>query len=226
VSGPTVVGRRLFVQANSGTVYALEAATGDVLWRRDVYRPSSTSTPAVASGDVYVAADTRVVSLRAPDGHLRWKAELPDQAARSPTVVDGVVYEAVLEAGVYALSARTGEVLWHQPTGLGMENTPTVDDHSVYVGDVDGNLYSFDRTTGVPRWTSALGWRFVLNDPVEANGVIYAATIGVFALDARTGDKLWSAPTAIVNTDRPVVNGTLYVGDFDGAITAYGLPGS
>lgn len=226
VSAVTVVGQRLFVQTNSYQVYALDSLTGAILWQKRVPYAASTAHPAVASGSVFVAADNKVRALRARDGSLRWKVNLPAVAFSSPTVVNGVVYEGVVEAGVYALSAKTGAVLWHQPVGGGTETTPSVDAHSVYVGDGDGNLYAFDRATGTPRWTTSLGWRFVLNDPIEANGVVYAATIGLFALDPQTGQELWSAPTDIVNTDPPVVDGVLYVGDFAGNVMAYALPGS
>jgi outer membrane protein assembly factor BamB len=73
-------------------------------------------------------------------------------------------------------------------------------------------------------WTTPLGFRFVLGTPVVANGVVYAATEGAFAMRAKTGEILWSYPLGMVNTDPIVVNGVVYVGDFDGNIYAFGCP--
>jgi serine/threonine-protein kinase len=59
-----------------------------------------------------------------------------------------------------------------------------------------------------------------------ANGVVYVGSLdnNVYALNARTGDKLWSYTTGnIVQPSPAVVNGVVYVGSYDYRVYAFGL---
>ncbi len=227
VSSPTLARGRVYVQTNIGSVYAVDRRTGAVVWQRPYGGLATSSSPAVYRGIVYVAGGNsrQIKALNAADGHLVWKKTLAARTLSSPTIVDGLLYEAVAEAGIYALSAGTGDIVWHRLTGQGAESAATVDAAAAYIGNVDGVVHAFDRKSGHGLWTASLGQRFVLNSPIEANGVVYAATTGVFALDAKSGEQLWSAPSGEVNSDPAVVEGVLYVGDFDGQLRAFHLPG-
>ncbi len=225
VGSPTLGRGHLYIQTNVGTVYAVDPASGAIVWQRSfAERPDS--SPAVYRGWLFVAGHSsrKIRALDADDGRVRWERTLPDFTESSPTVVDGIVYESVAMAGTYALSAASGALVWHRGTPDAVVSPVSVDDSSAYVGDVDGVLYAFDRATGQPRWSTPLGDRFVLNSPVVANGVVYAGTTGIFALDTRSGQELWSASTGIVGSDPIVLDGVVYVGDFDGKLRAFHLP--
>ena len=67
---------------------------------------------------------------------------------------------------------------------------------------------------------------YVNGSPVVANGVVYAGSDdnSVYALNARTGAKLWSYATGKpVQSSPAVANGMIYVGSEDGKIYAFGL---
>ena len=84
-----------------------------------------------------------------------------------------------------------------------------------------------------PMWQHATG---VTSNQILANGVVYYANGGgqsdsatgtLFALNAATGDTLWSTPLTSHHWASPiVVNGVLYNPDgrSQGRLTAYGLP--
>ena len=74
------------------------------------------------------------------------------------------------------------------------------------------------------RWTSAASGD---SSPAVANGVVFTVrTNRITALDAQTGAELWSdANIGKIHWESPiVVNGAVYVTDFDGTLTAYALP--
>ena len=74
------------------------------------------------------------------------------------------------------------------------------------------------------RWTSSSAGD---TSPVVANGVVFTVrTHRITALDARTGVELWSDKRiGRVHWGSPiVVNGAVYVADFDGMLTGYALP--
>jgi outer membrane protein assembly factor BamB len=120
-SSPTVSGGRIYIGTGSGDFYALDLATGQVVWKRFVaFEPASTcgpegftSTATVApdpvSGlpTVYVgAADGYLYALDAADGTTRWRAFVLDPGTNenagylwsSPTVVAGRVYIGMASA--------------------------------------------------------------------------------------------------------------------------------
>jgi outer membrane protein assembly factor BamB len=76
----------------------------------------------------------------------------------------------------------------------------------------------------VERWTSSASGD---SSPAVAGGVVFTVrTNRITALDAQTGAELWSdTRVGRIHWESPiVVNGAVYVADFDGRITAYALP--
>ena len=60
-----------------------------------------------------------------------------------------------------------------------------------------------------------------------ANGVVYIGSHddSIYALDAMTGERLWSYATQDKITDAPaVLDGVLYTGSFDDNLYAFSLP--
>jgi outer membrane protein assembly factor BamB len=94
----------------------------------------------------------------------------------------------------------------------------------VYVGDDGGDLYAFRESDGTELWRAHTQRAFVLSSPIVANGVVYAATQGVYAFDALTGQRLWRHTTNdIVKAAPALVDGVLYVDDFSGRLWAFSL---
>src|SRR6266542_4351152 len=99
-ASPTVFNGRIYIGANTGVFYALDEATGQVLWHRFMgfvtaktcaargFNSTATVAPDPASGalTVYVAAaDGYLYALNAADGALRWRSVV---AIPSTTVND------------------------------------------------------------------------------------------------------------------------------------------
>jgi outer membrane protein assembly factor BamB len=233
---PAVVGGRVFVGAGVspvgalsgpiGAVYALDAASGDLLWEARV--PAVDSSPTVVNGTVFVGdVDGLVHALSAASGGALWTAEVAaDSAVRSsPTVVDGTVLIGG-QAGVYALDVVTGDTRWLFETEQAVRSSPTVADGRVVVGRIDGSVSAVAAATGEERWTTELGPRPVRSSPTVVDGRVFVGSnnVGVHALDLETGEQLWTSPTDRAVTSSPTVAGdTLYVGGQDGSLYAFEL---
>ena len=182
----------------NGTVYALNASTGVLLWSfTPVYhsplQQQFISSPAVANGVVYI--NSRVSEDGNDNGTM------------------------------YALNASTGALLWSYTAGTG--STPAVANGVVYVGSVDDNVYALNASTGAKLWSYATG-DYVESSPAVANGVVYGSSDNgdVYALNASTGAKLWSYATGSADfgvlSSPTVVDGVLYVGS-GVSLYAFGL---
>jgi outer membrane protein assembly factor BamB len=219
---PTIAYGTLFVQTIFHDLYALDPATGQTKWSTGC-QCEGDGGPAVAGTRLFTANGDRdsVQAFDSRTGALLWTTLLASLALGPPTAVDGKVFVASLS--LYALDQRTGAVVWEAPFGGG-ESAPAVANGIVYAGDDYGDLYAFRESDGKQLWRSHTQNAFVLSAPIVANGVVYAATLGAYAFDALTGQRLWRANIDHVNAAPAVVDGVFYVDDFSGTLWAFGLP--
>ena len=115
-----------YASSPDGTVMALRARDGLLLWRHEGKTAVEESTT-VADGVVFLALLTfendvravRVEALRASDGSLLWFRTLPSDS--SPlvqlSIVNGIVYARSAVVGLDALRASDGSLLWHYTPG-------------------------------------------------------------------------------------------------------------
>jgi outer membrane protein assembly factor BamB len=93
---------------------------------------------------------------------------------------------------------------------------------------------AFNATTGAVLWSVSPGGSLAIpgDSPAVAKGMVYigASVTGqhgsssgtLYALNARTGKTVWSAPVASGITSSPAVaNGVVYVGSDDGTLYAF-----
>lgn len=165
---PVVSDGVLVAGTNLGSIYALDAATGKLLWSRDVGQEingSAAIDPNAPGGPtVYVPVaqigEPRLIALSLSTGAIRWDAVLTRQADSdvfgSPVYWRGTLYigtsgpgndQSTARGSVVALDEATGGVRWQTFTvppgddGGGVWSTPAIDPATgrLYVGT--GNAY-------------------------------------------------------------------------------------
>ncbi len=203
IGAAAVQSGKYVVYANtSGTVYALDAATGNELWK---YKTGGKifSTPAVyGNGDgasvIIGSCDTYVYSLNIKTGKVNWKYKCNKSVLGSPTVYGGKVYIGASDHTFRALNAKTGKLVWENKDVKGfIEAKPFVDNQQVVIGDWANRLYSFNPSNGKLQWEWQVKGSRMLSPaavwPIKANGNIIFATPErvTYGLDAKTGKQLW-----------------------------------
>jgi hypothetical protein len=155
-SSPTVADGVVYVgslgsNGRQGSVYALDASTGNKIWSYQTGSNYVYSSPAVAGGDVYIGSfDGNVYALDASTGNKIWNYPTGSWGVwSSPAVAGGVVYIGSdgdypsNDGSVYALNVFTGGCLWSYQTDGSVGSSPAVANGLVYVGSNDGNVYAF-----------------------------------------------------------------------------------
>ncbi|TDE11505.1 hypothetical protein E1269_09610 [Jiangella asiatica] len=209
VGTPAVLGDTVFVGTLRGSLFAVDRASGELVWQRDTeeapepnnQRAYGYYSPAVADGKVFWAYQTR--------------------------------YGPASQGLLTALDPATGDTIWASPmSGATMsDGTPAVVDGQVFVGSQTADrVLAYDAETGARQWTSSAvlgGWQDGV--PAAADGRVFiGSNNGIVARDAATGADLWtyrsphssrvssgstpSAPT--------VVGDVVYMGFPSGAVTA------
>ncbi|HWO71753.1 MAG TPA: PQQ-binding-like beta-propeller repeat protein [Actinomycetota bacterium] len=196
LSAPVIAGE-LVLAVGREAVFAVDARTGEEVWR--VARvPGPPAPPAVAE-----VGGAPAVLFTEGGGDA-------GAAVRAVALADRRdLWEARLEA-----SSRTGV---------------TVEGDRAYVGDVRGGVYAIALASG------AVGWRVETEGSATSplavsDGAVYAVTRGrsapavsVVALEASSGERLWSAspaPGAAVASGPAVGDGRVVVGFADRVVRA------
>jgi outer membrane protein assembly factor BamB len=204
VTSPVYHRGRVFLAFLDGHLVAVDAASGDTAWKRDLGAHLE-SSPLAVDGSLYLGDDqTDLVSLRAADGKLRWRFNAPGAIKASPSFHDDRVCVADYEASMYCVDAADGRVLWRtnttkvRPFGEGgFYSSPAIAFGRVYAARDDGTVYAFDEETGEVEWFFPTQ-DFIYGSPAAAHvpGTPPSIYIGsyderFYALDAHSGRRRW-----------------------------------
>jgi outer membrane protein assembly factor BamB len=206
-SSPLLVGDRLYVGDWNGDVWAFDSNNGRVVWHRHVAHGAIKGALAYAGGRLFVGAYDGHVYCLARTGRTIWKGSAQPRLFggsdfySTPAIAYGRVYVGSTDGKVYAFGARSGHRLWSHSTGGYVYASPAIWRQRILVGSYSGSFSAFDAGTGEPRWTFHAGGP-ISGSAVVVGGVVYFATLHekhlkngrTYALDARTGKKLWSFP--------------------------------
>jgi len=133
---PTVYDGRVYTFGTKGHLVCLDAAKGNVLWKKDVAKEYRAAIPRYGAsgapmidGDLLIAyvggkPDAMMVAFDRKTGEERWKA-LPDRAAYSaPIIVEwGGTRQLITWTGdaIHSLSPTTGRSFWRVPYECGWD---------------------------------------------------------------------------------------------------------
>jgi outer membrane protein assembly factor BamB len=141
VDGLALDGDRLYGAAYSGFVIAVDARTGERLWKAAVPAASRVGT---AGGLVVAVTATSVVALSPADGSTVWTVPLHGSPAGDPVAAGKWLLVPTGEQGLRWLEAATGRTLRVFDPGTGVSATPVVAGRRVYVLSNGGVLYALD----------------------------------------------------------------------------------
>lgn len=176
-SSPAVKDGTVYVASTH--LYAFDAGTGELKFATPI--GSSSATPAVGNGVVYVTSDglsNTLFALDAATGAQKWTA--PITGGSSPALAYGSVFVGS-DTALSAFSSATGGLKWSTP-GVGSSwASPAVANGVVYAATSPaqdgGRLHAVDASSGQPLWSSdAIGHGS--SSPIVANGMAYVGASG------------------------------------------------
>jgi outer membrane protein assembly factor BamB len=175
------------------------AAHGELLWQYSAGGMIA-GNPVVHQESVYVTGGSSLHVLN-KKGELQWAYDAAAPTRSTVAVADDAIY-ILADNGLHALD-KAGKRLWLFETG-------------------DGPFEVEGTTMGWGEGKSTDPWAWYRSAPLIVDGkVVFANRQGTYALDAKTGEKLWHAKTGTTHT-RPVFHeGIVVVGSWDNHL--YGL---
>ena len=203
------VGNTVFVAASDGTVAALDARTGQDLWRMSVKSPVSSG---VGSDGRYVAVVTQGNELVMIDGGREaWRQSMSALSFTAPLVAGARVFVLSADRSVTAFDAATGRKLWSQtrpgePLVLRQAGILQSFEDTLLVG-LSGRLVGMNPANGSSRWEAPIAVPRGTNDVERLVDLVaqtsrqgsmvcvraYQAAVG--CVNAVTGAVAWTKPS-------------------------------
>lgn len=233
---PVSDGARIYTLDAHARVQAT-TPSGQVVWSEDITpaRDRSNSASggalAVSGGKLFVAsAYAFLAALDADTGRELWRVDFDAPLTGSPAVQGNSVYVTAADSTMWSLDIADGRIQWTIP-GTPSMSTYARGSAAAIAGDFvifptqAGELTAVRRSNGGRAWTTvATGRRLgaasstisaLTGDPVVDGGRIYAANQSgrIFAIDARTGQDIWSVDEGAFAPVWPVGGSVFLVSD-------------
>lgn len=129
-ASPTFAHGTIFIGTNSGTLYAIRARDGRVLWKRHVQN-ALMSAPLVYRGTIIVGegnedtphpqggapahvgtGESAIIAFDEVTGAMRWRTLVNGSAMPTPAIVAGVLVHHDGSGSITGMDPATGRVLW------------------------------------------------------------------------------------------------------------------
>ena len=209
---PTVYDGIMYLTMPDGSIAALDATTGDLIWRHvpELERPGRSKTMSIFEDMVYFgASDGSVIAIDAVNGQQRWRSEPDGRDITSGTIV---IEGKVLAGGtcrdrascfISAHNARTGELEWKFFTAQAPDEMPGFDTWAgVPLNERRASTWGlpggYDAETGLIYWSVANPSPYTRYERHDGNpgAVSYSAPANLYsnstlAIDPDTGALNW-----------------------------------
>lgn len=180
IPSPAYSGKRMFIADNTDKLFALDATTGQTIWRKTL--PARTTTALVING--------KSLLLATEDGYLNWIDVDSGEVTKRVRFGEGRLYGTpilaspllyVLAAGtkgtLLALDPASGAIKWKRETPKEWTTyRPLVAGSNVIVGSEEKDLCAFDRASGDVRWCRPVG-QIPRGLGMSSDGILYVGSL-------------------------------------------------
>jgi outer membrane protein assembly factor BamB len=187
VAGDRVLAASAFLdkeQVGDRAAFALDAATGAVVWRAPLacnpWGGPSLSGKTVVVGGSTIGYDPKnlkkargcISALDLADGKEKWHKDLPGGVVSCAALTKDLAVATATDGKVRAFDLDSGERRWVYDARAPLFAPVALSGGVAYAGDLKGVLHAIDLATGTAKWTLDLG-----AEPVKAPGMIYAGPV-------------------------------------------------
>ncbi|MEJ1297347.1 MAG: PQQ-binding-like beta-propeller repeat protein [Candidatus Sedimenticola sp. (ex Thyasira tokunagai)] len=212
-------GVEVSVFVSGSGITSIDLTTGNTRWR--VLADRQFHEPVLAGGQLLAAGSTGLYAIDPSSGEIGWM--LADGTHFfPPVVVGGEVFVTNQSGMVRSVDLGTGEPRWQRLLGDGWLYPPAVIGSLLITGGQSAQLRALDRRTGEIVWQKHIGQELVYSPVVVGNGRVVVTTFSgeVTALNAASGEALWSRRFPSPSLSPVLIDGRLVIGSLGGVLRA------
>ena len=222
-SSPAVGQDTVYVGDLDGIVHAVSLHDGEAAWTFATDGEIKAS-PVVVDDLVLIGSyDTHLYALDANDGSLRWKIQTDNMVHATPAVADGLAFIVGCDGIFRAVRVADGTEAYQIVAGAYTAASPLLDGDRAYFGTFEHEVLALDLAG------REVVWRYrnpnrefpYYSSAALAQGRIILGGRDKFvhAIDAATGQSLWTFETrARVDSSPAIAGGRVYIGSSDGRL--------
>ena len=209
----------LYSGSSSGALYALDAETGNQLWKAARFGMALSPIAIYRDAILVGGLNNTIQALNRHTGQPLWTFTADGRAMAQPLIIGERAYIPATRT-LYALRLDTGEILWETPLGNQREDDyvggPAFESGQLFLS-VGKAIVALDAETGAERWRieKESPFNFIAVDDAKmyvgnGDGFFYAfeQTTGAVSWQFESGAEMWFAPA--------VTGNTVYLGAFNG----------
>jgi outer membrane protein assembly factor BamB len=226
-AAPNVHEGVMLLAAESGQLFALDAATGEQKWEPFTIDQPLRCWPTVVAGRVLVAGcDGRLHLVDVATGKGVESIDIGGPADGMPAVIGDRVFFCTASGVFHAMTIKPLESLWQfGHRGQGEEiHAAAVTDKAVVLGTHDKRMVALDPASGKPLWELPLRSR-AESSPVIAGDLTFFGTVRgrLQAVDMKSGQEAWDTEVGGHFSASPAISdGRIVIGNEDGALYCIG----
>lgn len=205
-AGAATINDRLFVGSNSGQMYSIDMASGEIIWVFDS-KSELVSEPLLHNGILYfISGSQSLYALDASNGKQIWFYNRQDttssmsiRGGSKPTIANGVLYVGFSDGALVAINAQTGTEQWEITLNRNtkfkdIDASPLVDGDYIYINSYDDKIYCLSKDKGEIIWSAAFGG---FSTPLLLDGalIVTSSKGELAALSKKDGQVLWVKKT-------------------------------
>lgn len=136
----------LYVPSMDHHIYAIDAQSGNLVWKTNQLEGSIVGTPALdKDGILYFGTFGNLVhALDTKTKSDRWTYPTRNWVWGDPILQDGRLYITDLAGDLIALDPQNGKEIWKVETNSAITASPLILKDKIIIGNEAGNLYAFD----------------------------------------------------------------------------------
>ncbi len=225
-SSPALGVNAAYIGDLDGVLHAVRLKDGARLWTFET-ESEIKSSPILVNDLVLIGSyDTFLYALESETGKLRWKVQTDAQVHATPAVQNGLVFIAGCDGAFRAIRVADGTEAYRIVSGAYTGASPVVVGDRAYFGTFGYEVMALDLNE------REILWRY--RNPDREFPYYSSATLSdgllivggrdklVHAIDAQTGDAVWTFQTLARVDSSPVVAGDrVYVGSNDGRLYVF-----
>lgn len=152
-----VDGEKLYAADVVGGLYAIELASGRIIWHQPLKQPVSAGVSLYDGELVVVTRDGLLQVFKQEDGEALKQIRLVSAAVAAVAIDDDAYYVRTVDGQINAYKRDDGSLLWNYSSALPIltlrgTGKPLIYQSLLITGLDNGKLIALDKKQGIPRW--------------------------------------------------------------------------
>jgi len=216
---PTYEGGAIFIGSYDHNLYALDAASGDFIWKAPT-EGGIVTKPVVLPDLVFVGSEDGFLhAIHTRTGKPAWTFEVGRPIRSSPRYAEGHIIFGADDCYLYCVNILSTRRAFRFDCGDSIRSSPYVTSDHIYFGNEAGDFFCLD-FRGQSKWHYRAK-RAITSSPVVAQGIVFFTSLdsSIYALDAKSGWVIWRFRMMKGSISSPYhLENSIYVGSADGNI--------